>query len=212
MTILKKTGATLGKTFTVRLTASLVAASLVLLTAGCATSTADGLASQFKNGDNKNYISGDGTALEIAAADRGKPVIWKGVTDTGSVLSSENLSGIVTVINFWYAGCAPCRAEAPDLEALYKEFLPNKVQFVGVNVRDTAGTAQAFDRTFGMSYPSILDNTTGSVVLAFTDVVSPQAVPTTLVVDRKGRVAARILGRIEKGTLKAMIQKVVAEK
>lgn len=197
---------------TARLTAAIAAVGLLLLTAGCSTSTADGLASQFKSGNNKNYISGDGTALEIAQADRGKPVVWKGVTDAGSVLSSANLSGVVTVINFWYAGCAPCRAEAPDLEALYKEFLPNKVQFVGVNVRDTAGTAQAFDSTFGMTYPSILDNTTGSVVLAFTDVVSPQAVPTTLVVDRKGRVAARILGRIEKGTLKAMIQKVVAEK
>jgi len=81
-----------------------------------------------------------------------------------------------------------------------------------VNVRDTAGTAQAFDRAFGMSYPSIIDNNTGSVVLSFTSVVSPQAVPTTLVIDKKGRVAARILGRLEKGTLKAMIQKVVAEK
>jgi thiol-disulfide isomerase/thioredoxin len=195
-----------------KIVAVIAAASLVFLTAGCATSTADGLASQFQSGNNKNYISGDGTALEIAPGDRGKPVVWKGVTDAGSVLTSANLSGVVTVINFWYAGCAPCRAEATDLEALYKEFLPNKVQFVGVNVRDTAGTAQAFDRTFGMTYPSILDNSTGSVVLAFTDVVSPQAVPTTLVVDRKGRVAARILGRIEKGTLKAMIQKVVAEK
>ncbi|MEN9716004.1 MAG: hypothetical protein RJA35_1471 [Actinomycetota bacterium] len=188
----------------------LIAATLA--TAGCATDQANGLASQFKSGDNKNYISGDGTTLEISASDRGKPVSWTGVTDTGSVLSSANLSGVVTVMNFWYAGCAPCRAEAKDLEALYKEFLPNKVQFVGVNVRDTAGTAQAFTRAFGMTYPSLIDNNTGSVVLAFTDVVSPQAVPTTIVVDRKGRVAARILGRLEKGTLKAMIEKVVAEK
>lgn len=191
--------------------AALVVAS-VALTAGCASSQADGLASQFKNGDNKNYISGDGTTLEISAKDRATPVAWKGVTEDGSVLTSSNLSGVVTVMNFWYAGCAPCRAEAKDLESLYKEFLPNKVQFVGVNVRDTAGTALAFDKSFGMTYPSVLDNDTGSVVLAFTGVVSPQAVPTTLVVDRQGRVAARILGRLEKGTLKAMITKVVAEK
>ena len=186
----------------------LTAASLFL--AGCSSN--DTLANQFKSGDNKNYIAGDGTVSEYAAADRGKPVAWQGVTESGSVLSSANLSGVVTVVNFWYAGCAPCRAEAKDLEALYKEFLPNKVQFVGVNVRDTAGTAQAFDRAFGMTYPSMIDNNTGSVVLAFTGIVSPQAVPTTLVVDRKGRVAARILGRLEKGTLKAMIQKVVVEK
>ncbi len=193
-----------------------IAASVLVMgtlaTSGCATTQSDQLASQFKSGDNKNYISGDGTTLEIAASDRSKPVVWKGVTDAGAVLSSANLSGVVTVMNFWYAGCAPCRAEAKDLEALYQQFLPSKVQFVGVNVRDTASTALAFDRAFGMTYPSIIDNNTGSVVLAFTGTVSPQAVPTTIVVDRKGQVAARILGRLEKGTLKAMIEKVVAEK
>lgn len=194
-----------------RVAAAATALAATLLTTGCAGNQADGLASQFKNGDNKNYISGDGTAIEIAPADRSDSVAWKGVTDAGSVLTSDNLSGVVTVMNFWYAGCAPCRAEAKDLEALYQEFLPSKVQFVGVNVRDTASTALAFDRAFGMSYPSLIDNNTGSVVLAFTGVVSPQAVPTTIVVDRKGRVAARILGRLEKGTLRAMIQKVVAE-
>jgi len=196
--------------------ARVIAASILVMgtlaTSGCATTQSDQLASQFKSGDNKNYISGDGTTLEIAASDRSKPVVWKGVTDAGAVLSSANLSGVVTVMNFWYAGCAPCRAEAKDLEALYQQFLPSKVQFVGVNVRDTASTALAFDRAFGMTYPSIIDNNTGSVVLAFTGTVSPQAVPTTIVVDRKGRVAARILGRLEKGTLKAMIEKVVAEK
>lgn len=186
--------------------------ALALGATGCASSQADQLASQFKSGDNKNYISGDGTTLEISQADRGKAISWKGVTDHGQVLTSDNLSGVVTVMNFWYAGCAPCRAEAKDLESLYKQFLPAGVQFVGANVRDTAGTALAFDRAFGMTYPSLIDNNSGSVVLSFTSVVSPQAVPTTLVIDRKGRVAARILGRLEKGTLKAMIQKVVAEK
>jgi thiol-disulfide isomerase/thioredoxin len=192
--------------------ASATALVAAILISGCSNPGAEKLANQFRNGDNKNYVTGDGTALEIPASNRGKAVSWAGVTDHGDVLSSSNLSGIVTVINFWYAGCAPCRAEAKDLEKLYQKYLPKKVQFVGVNVRDTAGTALAFDRAFGMSYPSIIDNNTGSVVLAFTGVVSPQAVPTTLVVDRNGRVAARILGRMESGTLSAMIDKVVAEK
>lgn len=183
----------------------------VLALSVSACSKTDSLANQFKSGDNKNYIAGDGTVSEYAPAARGKAIAWQGVTETGQVLSSSNLSGVVTVMNFWYAGCAPCRAEAKDLNALYQEFLPNKVQFVGVNVRDTASTAKAFDRTFGMTYPSIIDNNTGSVVLAFTTAVSPQAVPTTIVIDKQGRVAARILGRLEKGTLKAMIQKVVAQ-
>jgi thiol-disulfide isomerase/thioredoxin len=182
-----------------------------LLISGCASGT-DGLSQQFRNGDNKNYIQGDGTISEWAKASRQAPVEWKGVLESGALLGSANLTGVVTVLNFWYAGCAPCRAEAKDLLALSKEFADQKVQFIGVNVRDTASTAKAFERNFGMTYPSIIDNNTGSVVLAFTGIVSPQAVPTTLVIDKHGRVSSRILGRIEKGTLKALIETVVAEK
>ena len=104
------------------------------------------------------------------------------------------------------------KAEAKDLQSLSEEFAEKGVQFIGVNVRDTAATSAAFGRNFGITYPSIIDAGTGEVVLAFTGVVSPQAVPTTLVIDRKGRVASRILGRIEKGTLKALIDTVVNEK
>jgi thiol-disulfide isomerase/thioredoxin len=196
------------KAFTKRVLASAALLGALALS-GCAAAN-NNLSQQFKNGDNKNYIQGDGTVSEWAKASRKSAVQWKGVSESGDVLSSASLSGVVTVLNFWYAGCAPCRAEAPDLIDLSKQF-PG-VQFVGVNVRDTASTALAFDRNFGMTYPSVIDNNTGAVVLAFTGVVSPQAVPTTLVIDKQGRVASRILGRIEKGTLKALIETVVAEK
>jgi hypothetical protein len=91
-------------------------------------------------------------------------------------------------------------------------FVGKNVQFVGVNVRDTAETALAFDRTFDITWPSIIDAQSGSVLLAFTGLVTPQAVPTTLVIDKKGRVAARVLGQVQAGTLKALIQRVVDEK
>lgn len=187
-----------------------MAASIALAAAtltGCSGS--DPLAAQYRAGDNKNYIAGDGTVTEFAATDRGVPVKWSGTLANGAKLGSENLSGVVTVLNFWYAGCAPCRAEAPDLVAIAK--LYPKVQFIGVNVRDAAGTAAAFERKFKINWPSILDANTGSVVLAFTGIVTPQAVPTTLVIDAKGRVAARVLGRIEASTLKALIKRVVEE-
>ncbi|MDE2386721.1 MAG: TlpA family protein disulfide reductase [Actinomycetales bacterium] len=190
--------------------AILAAASIVILSlslSGCAGN--DPLAQQYRSGDNKNYIAGDGTVTEYGAADRGASVAWQGKLADGSTLSSANLSGVVTVMNFWYAGCAPCRAEAPDLVALAKQF--PKVQFVGVNVRDAAGTAGAFERKFGIRWPSILDAGDGSVVLAFTGIVTPQAVPTTLVIDAKGRVAARVLGRVEPSTVKALIKRVVDE-
>jgi thiol-disulfide isomerase/thioredoxin len=198
------------KSRALRAAGALILVASALATTACSAN--DGLASQFKSGDNKNYIAGDGTVSEFDQSSRLDPVAWQGQVEDGSYLSSQNLSGIVTVINFWYAGCAPCRAEAKDLEALYQKFLPSKVQFVGVNVRDSAATALAFDRAFGITYPSIIDNNSGAVVLAFTGVVSPQAVPTTLVIDRKGRVAGRVLGRMEPSILRAMIQKVVDEK
>ena len=187
--------------------AAAVAALSALVLTGCAGN--DQLANQYRSGDNKNYIAGDGTVTEFAAADRGQAVDWAGTLADGSKLSSANLSGVVTVLNFWYAGCAPCRAEAPDLVAIAKQF--PKVQFVGVNVRDASGTALAFERKFKIDWPTVLDADSGSVVLAFTGIVTPQAVPTTLVIDGKGRVAARVLGRIEAGTLKALIKRVVSE-
>lgn len=194
-----------------RILMSFVAAAVVASLAGCAPAN-DKLSNQFREGSNKNYIAGDGSVSEYAAENRVSPTAWAGVTESGDALSSDMLTGVVTVVNFWYAGCAPCRAEAKDLAKLSGDFAKDGVQFVGVNVRDSAATAQAFDRTFGIQYPSIIDAQSGNVVLAFTGVVSPQAVPTTLVVDKQGRVASRILGRIEVGTLKALIKTVVAEK
>jgi len=185
---------------------AVLAASLLLT--GCASN--DNLANQFRSGDNKNYIAGDGTVTEFKSQRPG-PVAWSGLTDAGETLSSANLSGVPLVINFWYAGCAPCRAEAPLLVKLSKEF-KGKAQFVGVNVRDTAGTANAFERNFKVDYASIIDNNSGSVVLAFTGIVTPQAVPTTLVIDKTGRVEARILGRADESTLRALITTVVEEK
>lgn len=175
------------------------------LLAGCAS---DPLADQFRAGDNKNYIAGDGTVTEFALGSRPGFEAFVGTTESGQVLDSSAFEGNVIVMNWWYAACAPCRAEAGDLAMLSVEF-EDSVQFVGVNVRDTAETALAFDRNFGIEYPSLIDAQSGQVSLAFTGVVSPQAVPTTIVIDRDGKVASRILGRIETSILRTLIQTVV---
>lgn len=185
-----------------------IASTMAFSLSACAAN--DPLASQFKAGDNKNYIAGDGSVTEYPLANRGKSVKWAGPTETGGVLSSEQLSGVPVVMNYWYAGCAPCRAEAPDLLAISKKF--PKVQFVGVNVRDSAATAAAFNRNFKLTWPSIIDSSTGSVALAFTGIVTPAAVPTTLVIDKQGRVSARVLGRIDKSILTTLVQTVQDEK
>jgi hypothetical protein len=84
------------------------------------------------------------------------------------------------------------------------------VIFYGVNLRDEKGTAEAFEQTFAMPYPSFNDQD-GRVLLAVSGVVPPGAVPTTLVLDKQSRVSARILGELDKGTLKALIQTAAAE-
>lgn len=184
-----------------------VASTLALGLGACAAN--DPLASQFKAGDNKNYIAGDGSVTEYPEANRGKSVAWSGPTETGGILASDQLTGVPVVMNFWYAGCAPCRAEAPDLLAISEQF--PKVQFVGVNVRDTAATAAAFNRNFKLTWPSIIDTQSGSVALAFTGIVTPAAVPTTLIIDKQGRVSARVLGRIDKSILTTLVQTVQDE-
>jgi thiol-disulfide isomerase/thioredoxin len=175
-----------------------VASTLVL--AGCTSN--DSLANSYnKTGDTGNYVSPDGSTTTIAAADRGAPVAWSGTTDAGTKVSSSEYLGKVVVLNFWYASCPPCRAEAPDLEKLNQKYSPEGVVFLGVNVNDTGPTALSFEKSHGISYPSLLDLDDGSVRLAFHGKIQPNAVPTTLIIDEKGRVAARFSGLITSPSL-----------
>jgi peroxiredoxin len=187
--------------------AALLAASALL--AGC---TSDPLAEQYADGTDTNYISGDGVYKEYAADDRGDVVSFEGVTDEGAEISSEDYAGEVYVVNFWYAGCPPCRAEAADLQQLSVDNAATGVSFLGVNTYDQEATSQAFARKFGVTYPSILDANDVEVQFAFSASVAPNAVPTTLVLDREGRVAARWSGLLsEPSILQSMIDTVVAE-
>lgn len=187
-----------------------VALAATLALAGCSD---DPLAQQFRQGDNKNYIAGDGTVTEFQnPASRLSSNPWTSITESGGVISSTDLVGQVVVLNFWYAGCAPCRAEAKDLQAIKAEFATSGVQVLGVNVRDTAPTILAFARNFKIDYPSIVDASSGDVLLAYTGIVTPQAVPTTIVLDAEGRVSARILGRFEPSILRTLIKTALNEK
>ncbi|WP_231860571.1 TlpA family protein disulfide reductase [Kocuria varians] len=185
-----------------------VVASLGLALTGCAT-TDDNLAQQANAGGDKGYVAGDGSVSEYAADKRGEPVAFDAKMFDGSTVTAESLRGKPAVVNFWYAGCAPCRAEAPDLVALHGEY-KDEAQFLGVNLRDQQATAEAFERNFKVGYPSASD-LDGAVLLALSDYVPPQAVPTTLVLDSQGRVAARVLGKADKSTLDALIKDTVAE-
>ncbi|WP_231916122.1 TlpA family protein disulfide reductase [Microbacterium karelineae] len=173
------------------------ALAIVALAASVAACSSDPVSEQYLAGDNKGYIAGDFRVDEIPADDRGDPVEWAGETEHGEPLSSDDTAGKVTVVNFWYASCGPCIVEAPDLEQVWQEHQGDDVAFVGVNIYDQADTARSFATENEVTYPSIVDVDTGSVKLAFAAATPIQATPTTLVLDREGRVAARIIGQLE---------------
>ena len=190
------------------LSAAAAVAALTLL-AGCSS---DPLADQYSAGTTKNYISGEGTISEIKAADRGEPISFASVTDSGDDVSSDDYAGKVLVLNFWYAGCPPCRVEAPELEEVNQAFQGQDVAFLGVNVRDQAAQSLSFAETLGVTYPSVMDADNGNLLLAFAGTVAPNAVPTTLVIDKQGRVAARFLGAIDgPSSLRTIINDTLAE-
>ncbi|MFJ6003956.1 TlpA family protein disulfide reductase [Arthrobacter sp. NPDC092385] len=180
-----------------------------LLITGCSAQN-NSLAEQANAGDNKNYIAGDGSVAEYAPDTRSEPVDVKGELYDGTTVDSDQWVGNVVVLNVWYAACAPCRVEAPMLQALSTSFAPEGVRFYGINVRDEKPTAEAFERNFGITYPSFGDRD-GKMLLSLTSYVPPQAVPTTLVLDRQGRVSARILGIADESTLKTLIADALAE-
>ena len=195
------------------MTAVMAAGVVLAAAASLAACSSDPLADQYRAGSGKNYIAGDGSVTEIAPENRGEPIDFSGTTIDDEQLASQDLVGQVVVVNFWYAGCAPCRKEAPDLEAVNQAQVVTgaPVTFVGINVRDQAATAASFNSTFGISYPTLTDQN-GSIQLAFSSSVPPNAVPTTLILDAEGRVAARILGALaDRSILTSLIDSVVAE-
>ena len=154
---------------------------------------------------NPGYVSGDGTVTQWDVENRGEPVRLVGTTYDGTEVDLSGWRGDVVVVNFWYAACPPCRAEAPDLAALAADYAEDGVRFLGVNSTDDAGAALAFERTFEIPYPS-LDDAEGRGVAAMQGAVPLRAVPTTVVLDPQGRIAARVLGRAEGSTLRALVQ------
>lgn len=188
--------------------AALAAVFAVALTA-C---TADPVAQQYLEGDDKGYISAEFTVVEIAPADRGEPVEFGGVTESGDDFDSADIAGDVTVVNFWYATCGPCRVEAKDLESVWQEYEGEGVSFIGVNTYDQPDTARAFAEEYGVTYPSLMDVDNGDAKLAFANVTPIQATPTTLVLDKQGRVAARIIGQLKgPSVLSTLVKDALAE-
>ena len=191
---------------------ALSAALAVSLVATLVACTNDPLADQYRAGDSKGYISGEFQVDEIPADERGEPVVFAGTTESGEDVSSQDYAGDVLVVNFWYAACGPCRAEAADLEKAHAAFKGEDVSFLGVNTLDAPEAAAAFAETYGVSYPSVMAAEDGAVKLAFADRTPINATPTTLVLDAEGRVAARIIGQLpDDSVLTALVRDALEE-
>ncbi len=154
-------------------------------------------------GGTVGFTTGDGTVTIVPEAEREPAPVLEGPSLDGGTLSTADLAGKPIVVNVWGSWCAPCRAEAPELvEAA--ERLGDDVAFLGLNTRDLSeAPAQAFVRAFEIPYPNIFDPD-GELLLGFGQ-VPPKAIPSTLVIDAEGRVAARVIGEVNANTLVELV-------
>jgi thiol-disulfide isomerase/thioredoxin len=191
-----------------RLAAVTLAVLLPALPVAACSADPGSVQGQAAAGDGKGYVAGDGTVEQIAAADRRTSIALTGRTLEGADLSTSSYRGKVVVINTWGSWCPPCNAEAPGLQRTWAGFAGEDVQFVGVDVREGAAAGLAFQRKLKITYPSLVWDG-GAVLLQLKGKAS--ATPTTLVLDRQGRLAARISGEAKGSTLQDMVQDVLDE-
>lgn len=184
-----------------RTAVSLVAVGVAAVLAGCSGSGSGGNGS----GSGTSFVAGDGTVTIVPAKDRRQPVNLSGKTLDGSLIDIASFRGHPVVVNVWGSWCGPCRKEAPALQAAYTQLKGSGVEFLGIDTRDDdPAQAKAFEEAFGITYPSIVDSG-GAVLLNLRGVVAPSAVPTTLVFDEQGRVAARVSGPVDTKTLVGLV-------
>jgi len=124
----------------------------------------------------------------VPVAERSVAPEFSGELLDGTAFDSTSLAGDIVVLNFWGSWCAPCRIETPEFQMVYEEVGAEGVQFLGVDVKDDLQLAIAFYADKGVEYPSLFDPR-GEVALAFRGFPA-NAVPSTILIDRAGRVAA----------------------
>ncbi len=179
---------------------SIVALACLLALAGCSGLSGTG---------EKGYVTGSGVPMEIKPADREDPVELTGVDLDGDEVDLADLRGKPLVVNVWWSACPPCRVEQPDLNEAVAE-LGDSTGFLGLNIRDTsAEQAKAYVRRFEVPYPSLY-SPDGQALLPFA--IPPQSIPSTIVLDAEGRIAAIVIGRVPTTqTLISLVEKVLDE-
>jgi thiol-disulfide isomerase/thioredoxin len=152
----------------------------------------------------ENYISGNGAVTFISAGDRQMAPKLTGDTLYGTKFNFAGKK--IAVVNVWASWCSPCRAEIPALNSLSQKY--TDVQFMGILTRDNLANAEVFARQLAVTYPNFIDD---SLLLGFRNTLPANAIPTTVVIDKQGRVAARISGPVTVGGLSDLLERLSAE-
>lgn len=121
--------------------------------------------------------------------------------------SLEERRGQPVVVNFWGSWCGPCRTEQPELNEVAERF-EGQASFLGVDVQESAANGMAYLREFEPPYPSIHDPA-GTYAATFD--VGTSAMPTTLLIDGDGRIAARIVGATTGTELSVLLTRLLEE-
>jgi thiol-disulfide isomerase/thioredoxin len=161
---------------------------------------------------NQGFVSGDQTVTILPQADRKTPDPVSGPSLNGKHVSLTDHHGSVVVVPVWGSWCGPCRAEAPILAEAARHFAEQGVLFLGIDSRDqNTSLPRAFVDRFHIPYDSLYDPD-GKSLLAFQGTLPPEAIPSLVVLDKQGRVAARMIGGVDRSTLYGVVQDVMRGK
>lgn len=180
----------------------LATCALVTGLAGCGSGTEQGA------GGNYGFVQQAPGVDAVDLGNRQAAPALSGQQVDGQPFDLASTHGSVTVVNFWASWCGPCRAETPNLESVAKQTATSGVRFVGVNVKDSRAAAASFMRDKGVTYPSLFDDD-GSMAARWPIAVG---LPSTVVLDRQGRIAARFTAAVDSDQLLPVVQRVAAEK
>jgi thiol-disulfide isomerase/thioredoxin len=197
------------KAMLARATTAVAVGALLLGLTACG-SDPNSIAAQAKSGDGKGFVSGDGTIERVAKDRRSAPLTLSGTTLEGAPWKVADARDKVVVLNVWGQWCGPCVAEMPHLQRVWSDVSAagRPVQLMGINYRDGVETAKAFLRANKITYPSLEDDG-GRTLLALRG--KANTTPTTLVLDRRGRIAARVSGPVTAATLSGLVNDVLGE-
>jgi thiol-disulfide isomerase/thioredoxin len=145
----------------------------------------------------------------VSSQDRSDIPVIAGTTLDGDPLDVADLRGRIVVVNSWASWCPPCRQETPAFVELSKGVDPADVAVVGLNVTDDDVAARAFVEELDVPYPNIVD--AKGDILATIPGVPPASLPSTVILDRDGRIAARVIGATDAMELATLIASIMGE-